>query len=250
LHFHPNWQTVNPVCEIGAKGVSKREQLMTQEPNLLLIDTALGGPSTRAERGAATRRRILEAAVESLWSNGYAGTSTVLVAEVARVSRGAMLHHFASKAILMAAVVQHTFGEDVAHYKSVLDPTGGAMERAERLIDAAWERFQMPSAIAQIEIWMASRADTELAAAVLPIYHEIDRVAHEGHIELFKGFGITREEDILSFRMLTLATVRGLALEATLAHGSRELTPAVELLKRSFTHMVETLLLRATKGAL
>ena len=73
------------------------------------IETPLAKPPrrTQAERSATTRARILKAAVNCLYRNGYGATTTVSVAASAKVSRGAMLHHFPSKADLMLATLTH-----------------------------------------------------------------------------------------------------------------------------------------------
>ena len=59
------------------------------------------------ERSAAMRNKLLDATIESLFEVGYFQTSTVAVTERAGVSRGAMLHHFPSKADLIMAASQH-----------------------------------------------------------------------------------------------------------------------------------------------
>ena len=64
---------------------------------------------TQAERTEATRRLILDAAVDVLAAKGYAGLRTADVAEIAGVSRGAQTHHFPSKDELVVAVVAHVF---------------------------------------------------------------------------------------------------------------------------------------------
>ena len=54
---------------------------------------------TQAERSAETRQRLIAAAIDALCRLGYAATSTVLVADNAGVSRGAMLHQFRPRGI-------------------------------------------------------------------------------------------------------------------------------------------------------
>ena len=64
---------------------------------------------TQAERRQGTRTRILDAAVEVLRKNGYAHFRTADVAKAAGVSRGAQLHHFATKEKLVYATMEHVF---------------------------------------------------------------------------------------------------------------------------------------------
>src|SRR5262249_49578182 len=64
---------------------------------------------TQAERTQGTRTRILDAAVEVLRKKGYAHFRTADVARAAGVSRGAQLHHFATKEKLVYATMEHVF---------------------------------------------------------------------------------------------------------------------------------------------
>jgi AcrR family transcriptional regulator len=68
---------------------------------------AVRAPRTQAQRRDETRRALLDAAVESLIQVGFARTTTLEVQRRADVSRGALLHHFPSKAELLVAAVDH-----------------------------------------------------------------------------------------------------------------------------------------------
>ncbi len=74
--------------------------------------TASGaGRETQAVRSARTRGALLSAARELFAEKGFAATGREEIAERAGVSRGALYHHFASKAELAAAVVEQLEGE-------------------------------------------------------------------------------------------------------------------------------------------
>lgn len=60
----------------------------------------------RRERGAATRERLLACARELFGERGFEGTSIEAVLERSGVARGALYHHFASKAELFDAVLE------------------------------------------------------------------------------------------------------------------------------------------------
>ena len=64
---------------------------------------AARAPRTQQQRRDETRRALLDAAVESLIQVGFARTTTLEVQRRADVSRGALLHHFPSKAELGVA---------------------------------------------------------------------------------------------------------------------------------------------------
>jgi AcrR family transcriptional regulator len=68
----------------------------------------------RSPRGESRRALILDAAAEEFAAHGYHGASIAAIAEKAGISQSGVLHHFASKDILLDAVVQSRFGEDAA----------------------------------------------------------------------------------------------------------------------------------------
>jgi AcrR family transcriptional regulator len=65
----------------------------------------------RRARGEATRERLLEVARELFGDRGYDATSIEAVLETSGVARGALYHHFKSKAELFDAVVEEVFVE-------------------------------------------------------------------------------------------------------------------------------------------
>lgn len=61
---------------------------------------------TQAERSATTRSALVSAARQLFAEQGYAGTGREEIAARAGVTRGALYHHFDSKADVFSAVVQ------------------------------------------------------------------------------------------------------------------------------------------------
>lgn len=62
--------------------------------------------SRKAEYAKATRQALIDAARELFAERGYADTSIEDVVQRARVTRGALYHHFESKSALFRAVVE------------------------------------------------------------------------------------------------------------------------------------------------
>jgi len=65
----------------------------------------------RIEKGRATRDRLLEAGREAFGSRGYDATSIAEVLHGAGVAKGALYHHFDSKAALFDAVLDRVVQE-------------------------------------------------------------------------------------------------------------------------------------------
>jgi AcrR family transcriptional regulator len=198
-------------------------------------------PSRRsqAERSAATSASLIAATITSLYEKGYAATSTTQVAQLAGVSRGAMLHHYPTKVHLMAATVYATYASDISAYQAVSVVDGEQNDYLDRLIDTAWSCFRSPSGIAQTEIWMATRSDVDLASAVLPVHAAIvgqsvqalksvlhDRVADK----------TLKADYILTY---LVSTLRGLSLQHVLGSPDEELRSGVKMLKSTIGGLLE-----------
>jgi AcrR family transcriptional regulator len=73
----------------------------------MAVTKLAGANGTRPQRGDATRKRLIEAAIEIFAVNGFDGASTRMVAERARANLGAIPYYFGGKAGLYRASAQH-----------------------------------------------------------------------------------------------------------------------------------------------
>lgn len=132
-------------------------------------------PRTQAQRRDEMRKALLDAAVASLIERGFANTTTIEVQRRAGVSRGALLHHFPSKAELLVATIAHLAemrGRDLKQRAASL-PTGPA--RIEAVLDLLWECFAGPLFQVSLELRAAARTDAELRAPLTAA----ERVVHD-----------------------------------------------------------------------
>jgi AcrR family transcriptional regulator len=176
---------------------------------------------TQAERRHTTRKALIDAAIVALAQRGYAGVSTNQVCEAAKVSRGAMLHHFASRVDLMMAVAEAVHRQHVTYYENHLTSEGTAAERLARLINAAWHTHTQPSTVALHEIWMATRADKELAARFRPFQAASDARATRDLIAYLPDSGLSAEASAGANRFL-VAALRGLAIDSAMGRDAEE----------------------------
>lgn len=123
---------------------------------------------TQGERSAAMQKRLLDATVSALNEKGYGGTTTLEVQQRAGVSRGALLHHYASRADLIVASIDHLTRERIAEVLSVAQSDPPSKGRAEWAVRVLWATFEGPLFTASLELWLAARNDAELLAALLP----------------------------------------------------------------------------------
>jgi len=156
---------------------------------------------TQAERTAAMRGRLLDAAVESLVELGYARTSTQEIARRAGVSRGTQLHHFPTKESLVVAAVEYLVDKRLEEILTAEVDCGRGLEV---LSDA----FSGPLFYAALELWVAARTDPVLHAATVPLERKVSEALEFGSAELF---GDRFDSESVE---LTIELVRGLAVSA------------------------------------
>lgn len=101
------------------------------------MDGGGGLPATtlRSQHVEATRRAIIAAARSAFGSKGYAGTSVDAIAGAARVTKGAVYHHFAGKEALFRAVHAEVEREAQARAIEARDPNGSPVDQIVAMVD-------------------------------------------------------------------------------------------------------------------
>ncbi len=120
-------------------------------------------------RSVATRRRLLDAAVETLLALGLPRTSTTEVCRRAGVSQGALFKHFASKASLLAATTEHLFAQLVEDFRRGFAAIARQEDRVAAAVHALAAIFRQPRLEVAFDLYAASRTDPELHAALAPV---------------------------------------------------------------------------------
>ncbi len=166
---------------------------------------------TQAERRAATRSALLDAALACLVEEGYANLTTRNVAERAGVSQGTQMHYFPTRAVFVAEAVRHVAFKLAGGLREQ-DALRARSERRrlEELLDHVWEHHRGPLFAATIELWVVARTDPEVRAAMDPVTRDINRMIVSGSAELFPE--MMRRPGADELLEMTLATMRGLAL--------------------------------------
>lgn len=171
--------------------------------------------SKREEQRAATRARIVEAAVDSLVEAGAAATTTVEVQRRAGVSRGALLHHFPTREELFGAAVGGLVqrNEDAVREESAAAPASGdVLLRGVRVLRAVLRR---PSFGAELELWAVARTDPRLRRV-------LRRAEGAARRDLFRVVGETLGPQVTEMpgyplvAELTVQLLRGIAISDVL----------------------------------
>lgn len=203
-----------------------------------LGETARSVRGPNAQRRNATRRRLLEAAVSSLYELGYHRTSTVVVTERAGVSRGSLLHQFPSKADLMVGVAEYIAELRGQAHLAGLGGVPLGPQRLAGLVDILWGQMSSPSGVARLEIMLASRSDPELAAKLAPLHARLDERHRDAVWGLAKALGAADRGPVDAAVQLYAAALRGLSVDALFPESREHVEAAVNLLKQVLVDLI------------
>lgn len=108
------------------------------------MNTPSPAPSPSRRDGAATRQRLIRAALELYTTTGFRATTTPEIAARAGVAEGTIYRHFRGKENLLNEVYRDAQRWATALVKEqdadkVLPPSERLLEVARRLVQAAWE---------------------------------------------------------------------------------------------------------------
>ncbi len=191
------------------------ESLAELEPEGL----ATAGQSWQQRKSVQTRIAILEAAVDCLERHGYARTTTQMIAQTAEISRGAMLHHYATKQDLIAAVIDYTFYKRMEQFIArISELSEDARVREQAGIEIYWHSVLSREFAAYLELSVAARTDKELHEIFIPKARRFVRVEREKVMEAFPEWRDKPELFELSMDFC-IASMEGLLLNREVWEG-------------------------------
>jgi AcrR family transcriptional regulator len=170
---------------------------------------------TQEERSAHTRGRLIQAALDELMVQGYAGLTTSAIADRAQVSRGALTHHFASKEDLVVQAVEHMLHEATAEIRTLADSVAARRLPLDDFLDRLWEMFRGRLLLVTLEHVTAARHNPSLKARLVPVVREFHGALDSIWREFFRAAGLSAEEVETSLNA-TLCLLRGMGVQTVL----------------------------------
>jgi AcrR family transcriptional regulator len=170
-------------------------------------------------RSQRTRERLLVAAVETLIDKGYAATTVAAVQARAGASRGALLHHYPTKASLLLEAVEFLADaqvEELDRKAAALAATAGPdlQQRTKLWLDLMWSSFASRLFVAVLELWIAARTEPNLRAQLIPYERRLGaRLRKIEQSLLGPDIGSAQAKRLFT---MTLVYYRGLALSGLL----------------------------------
>ena len=167
---------------------------------------------TQAERSDTMRWRLLEAAAAVLRRTGLTGFRTADVCVEAGVSKGALLHHFATKDDLIVAVFDQLYGDISARSHQ---PSGATTlaEAVDELIADSHAFFFSDSFQISLDITVAAARHPHLRDQIFGVVRRSRKDAEALWVERLQAFGID-PADALDAVWIINSTIRGFAVRA------------------------------------
>jgi AcrR family transcriptional regulator len=165
---------------------------------------------TQAQRTQEMRTRILDAAVGVLRKKGYAHFRTADVAKAAGVSRGAQLHHFATKEKLVYATMEHVFHNVLETSRVRARTLKRGEDPLERVVADAREFFFSTPFFISLDI-ATSINNARFRKQLMAMVRNARLPAEQAWRQTLVANGMSEQvaDDVL---WLTLGLVRGLAV--------------------------------------
>lgn len=192
---------------------------------------------SQSERSAQMQEKILTATLDCIYECGFQNVSTSVVVRHAKISRGALLHHFPTKESLIAASVQMLLADEIALVREKAGAYHNHELTIDDFVDFLWERFSGRLFMITIDFLSSARTDPALRDAILP--HSLG--FHNSLNEIWSQFFVTKGGKPAEIELLlntTLCLMRGMGVQTIVRSDSLYFDSITDYWKR---HLRETL---------
>ncbi len=192
---------------------------------------------SQAERVEAMRARLLDATIECLAERGYRHTSTNDIVRRARVSRGALAHHFPTRAELVNAAARRSIDQRAAEFRARFRALGPERRTPSEALDVLWSFYDSPECLALLELTIAARHEPELRAVMADLPGEITELTTTICAEFFPE--LTAVPFLGQALRAVNAMFTGLALAAISGDQERSAIAEVRVFVRNLAGLAE-----------
>ncbi|MGT2460180.1 TetR/AcrR family transcriptional regulator (plasmid) [Cupriavidus basilensis] len=167
---------------------------------------------TQEERSDATQRRIIQSALKLLRTKGIRAANLQEIARGAKVTLGAVQHHFTNRQILMERLIDEVM--EPLSSKGAVWPSLDLPfeERAHRFVRTCWDvLYGAPSYVAAWALFYGCKAEPELFSKIDQSRAHSDPIFFERFIECFPEIRAAHENP-RELASLVFATLRGMGV--------------------------------------
>jgi AcrR family transcriptional regulator len=168
--------------------------------------------ATQAERRESTRAAFIQAAADSLRTNGLSGFTTSDVVRRAGMSNGALFRYFATRTDLLSSTVQFVFARLRDEYAERYVALASTEVTPQSLLTLLWSVYDDPYLAAVYEVYGAARTDDVLRAAIEPMIREHVEMIHQLARDIVTLVTDADDDVIREMVWVALLSMQGLAL--------------------------------------
>ncbi|MBW2524446.1 MAG: TetR/AcrR family transcriptional regulator [Deltaproteobacteria bacterium] len=183
---------------------------------------------TQQERSAATQDKLLDATIDCIVELGYGAASTTVICERAGVSRGAQVHHYPTKASLVAAAIERLFARRHEEFRRSL----ARQPDLDRAFGRLWTLYRGPTLEAWMELLIAARTDPPLRDKLAQVD---ERFFAEAQLTCRRLVGVDEGHDemVAALTRMILSVFDGLALNRMLGHPERRYQASLAIFQQA-----------------
>jgi AcrR family transcriptional regulator len=167
---------------------------------------------TQEERSDATRRKIIQSAMRLLQKKGFRAANLQDIARGAKVTLGALQHHFSSRQILMERLIDEVMAP-LSDDGVVWPPLELPLEkRAGEFVRLAWETiYGVPGYVAAWSLYFGCKSSPELFARIDANRASSDPVFFARFLSCFPEIG-AQHPNPQQFAGFVFASLRGVGM--------------------------------------
>lgn len=170
-------------------------------------------PGKQEAKSLRTRNKLCDATISCLVEFGYGETTLARIVEKAKLSNGALLHHFSSKEHLMTATAEYLFGRTLNRPGRRLSEDASDADVIAADLRTNWSYYiNTPQYRALLEILIASRTDKNLRTQIEGTLHDYHRRAVEHLMSVYES-ATGNPEDAELLPIMSNIFFRGLLIQ-------------------------------------
>lgn len=165
------------------------------------------------ERSRQTQARVTQATIECILEKGIRATSTVDVARLAGVSRGALVHHYPSKTLLMQAALEDLLSREVESVREMAVKVREGELNFDSLLKALHEHFKGDLYMVTLEYLTNARTDPDIMKVLVPLAANFNDSLEQIWEQLVASSSHTSHQNRVALNA-TLCMMRGMGAQS------------------------------------
>lgn len=166
-------------------------------------------------RSVVTQERLIAAALDEIFAVGYHAATTQGISRRAAVSRGALLHHFPSRADIVLAAMEALLEDGTRQIKAMTGRLQAGSASLQDFVDFLWSLFSGRFFYLSLEMITESRNDADLRVRMIPVVKRFHEALDEIWTQLCDGSQRTPQQARIILN-LTVCLMRGMGVQTVL----------------------------------